>query len=197
MKTIGISTARAWKYSIPDSMNSNIELGKIYFFTGGSAYFHHPQKPVRLGYRHKDFVLIQDKRRVRVSIYPRSLSNKKIIKWFETWTDNEDIVIPPNGIKIKLGDEVTVTERKEFVYFILNSDSNAVKIGRSKNVLKRKTALQVANPIELVLLKTIEVNSGNEAKNKEESLHGKFAHSIILGEWFEYNTELQEFISGL
>ena len=197
MKTIGVSTARAWRYSTRDRMNSNVELGKIYFFTGGSAYFHHPQKPVRLGYRHKDFVLIHNKHRIRVSVYPRSLTNKKIIEWFRTWTGDGDIIIPPNGVKINLAEDATVKTRKEFVYFILNSDSNAVKIGKSKNVLKRKNALQVANLIELILLKTIEVSSGKKAKEKEEELHSQFAHLRVLGEWFKYNTGLQEFIAQL
>ncbi|MBE9047657.1 GIY-YIG nuclease family protein [Pleurocapsales cyanobacterium LEGE 10410] len=196
MKTIGLATAR-WQYHTPHSIDGRITLGKIYYFEGGSAYFHHPQKPVRLGYGHKDFTLIQNKHRIKVSIYPRSLANKKVIEWFKTWSGDEDVIIPPNGVKIKLCDEVSVTERKEFIYFILNSDSNAVKIGRAKNVLKRKNTLQVANPVELVLLKTIEVNSGKEAKEKEESLHGKFAHLRILGEWFQYSTELQEFIGRL
>lgn len=195
MKTIGVSTARAWRYSTRGRMNGNVELGKIYFFTGGSAYFHHPQKPVRLGYRHKDFILIQNKHRIRVSIYPRSLTNKKIIEWFKTWAGDKDIIIPPNGVQINLGEEATVKTKKEFIYFILNSDSNAVKIGRAKNVLKRKNTLQVANPIELILLKTIEVSSGKEAKEKEEALHSQFAHSRVLGEWFRYDTGLQEFIA--
>ena len=111
--------------------------------------------------------------------------------------ENKDIIIPPNGVQINLGKEATVQTRKEFIYFILNSDSNAVKIGRAKNVFKRKNILQVANPVELILLKTIEVSSGKEAKEKEEALHSQFAHSRVLGEWFRYKTELKEFIRKL
>ena len=83
------------------------------------------------------------------------------------------------------------------IYFILNTDSNAVKIGRAKNVAKRLNSLQTANPIELILLKTVEVMSGKEAKEKEELLHNKFANLRLLGEWFRFDTELQYFLKKL
>ncbi|WP_319422416.1 GIY-YIG nuclease family protein [Pleurocapsa sp. FMAR1] len=192
MKTIGISYARAWKYSKPSLMNK-IELGKIYFFIGGSAYFHNPQIPVRLSYKHKEFFLIRKNIKIKISIYPRSLSNQKIIEWFKTWISRENILITPGGVKILLN-EKAILNTQEYIYFILNIDSNAVKIGRAKDVLKRQRSLQVANPIELILLKTVQVNSNNEAKEKEKAFHDQFYDLRLIGEWFKYDEKLREFI---
>ena len=196
MKTIGISTARGWQYRTPDLMSNSVQLGKIYFFNGGSAYFHHPQKPVRLGYRHKDFIYIQNEQKMEVLIYPRSLSNQRIIAWFQSWCSKEAILINSGGTRTVLKKQETIDDT-EFIYFILNIDSQGVKIGRSKNVEKRKNSLQTANPVELILLKAIKVDSEKEAKNKESELHQKFAHLNILGEWFKFDIELQEFIQKL
>ena len=196
MKTIGISTARGWQYRTPDLMSTSVQLGRIYFFKGGSAYFHHPQKPVILGYRHKDFIYIQNEQKMEVLIYPRSLSNQRIIAWFQSWCSKEAILINSGGTRTVLKKQETIDDT-EFIYFILNIDSQGVKIGRSKNVEKRKNSLQTANPVELILLKAIKVDSEKEAKNKESELHQKFAHLNILGEWFKFDIELQEFIQKL
>ena len=196
MKTIGVSTARGWKYRKPSLISTNVELGRIYFFNGGSAYFHNHQKPVKLIYQHKDFIYIQNEQRIEVSIYPRSLSNRRIIAWFKTWCSQEATLITPGKIKVIFEKTDKVID-PEFIYFILNTDSNAVKIGRSKNVEKRKSSLQVANPVELILLKTIEINSEKVARNQEKKLHQRFAHLNILGEWFKFDPELQEFIQSL
>ena len=181
-----------WRYSKPSLMNK-IKLGKMYFFIGGSAYFHDSQIPVRLNYKHKEFFLVRKNIKIKISIYPRSLSNQKIIEWFKTWISKEDILITSGGVQILLN-EKAILNTQEYIYFILNIDSNVVKIGRAKDVLKRQRSLQVANPIELILLKTVQVNSSNEAKEKEKAFHNRFDNLRLLGEWFKYDEKLREFI---
>ncbi|MDJ0634057.1 MAG: GIY-YIG nuclease family protein [Xenococcaceae cyanobacterium MO_188.B29] len=196
MKTIGVSYARAWRYQKPTLIEKNIKLGKMYYFNGGSAYLHDPQKSVRLNYRNKVFFLIGEEQEIKISVYPLSITNKKVIEWVKTWASKEDKIITPGGNKISL-DKQNIISTKEFIYFILNPDSNAVKIGRTKNIAKRLNSLQVANPVELRLLKTVQVNSGKEAKKTEELFHNKFANLRLLGEWFRFEQKLQEFIEQL
>lgn len=193
MKTIGISYARAWRYANPTLTNENIELGKMYYFQGGSAYLHDPQKSVRLNYRNKVFFIVRKEQKIKMSVYPLSITNKKVIAWVKTWGSKEDRILTPGGNEIALNRK-DIINTKEFIYFILNTDSNAVKIGRTKNVAKRLNSLQVANPVELRVLKTLEVDSGKEAQDTEELLHNEFSDLRLRGEWFKFDCKLRDFI---
>jgi hypothetical protein len=67
------------------------------------------------------------------------------------------------------------------VYFIKDSQSGYVKIGRTDDDISiRLTQLQVGNPSELTVCKTIECNS----REVEKKLHEQFADKHIRGEWF-------------
>lgn len=77
----------------------------------------------------------------------------------------------------------------EWVYFVLDRWSRAVKIGCSYQPERRLKALQTAHPNELKLLFVIDA-----AECSEADFHERFAAAHLRGEWFEVKGELREFI---
>ena len=122
----------------------------------------------------------------------KSLNIKAIVAWVKTWAGEKAKIITPGGRTLSIDGEVE-SFKTEFIYFILNKESNAVKIGRAKDVEKRLKSLQTANCNELKLIKTIRVNGSLEAKELENSLHQRFSHLRLLGEWFKAEQELFDF----
>ena len=82
--------------------------------------------------------------------------------------------------------------KEEVIYFILDTYSNAVKIGYTtiKGLRRRLQTLQPGTPYELRLLGALWGD-----KKIEKQLHEKFHYSHIRGEWFHYTKELEEFIA--
>lgn len=74
-----------------------------------------------------------------------------------------------------------------FVYFIKAGD--LVKIGHSVNIKKRLETLQVASPVTLTLIGTMEGNY-----HLEQKLHLQFARYRVRGEWFELSEPIKEYI---
>lgn len=82
-----------------------------------------------------------------------------------------------------------------YVYFILDSFSNAIKIGKANDIFDRLPTLQTGNPNPLTLLHYIECVSVDHAFYLENQYHQKFNHLHIQGEWFKYEKEtFQKFI---
>ena len=90
-----------------------------------------------------------------------------------------------------------MAHQAHFIYFILNEDSNAIKIGRAKDLAKRMNALQTSSPAKLKLIKSVQVEGGKEAHELEQSLHKKFSEIRLAGEWFKAEANLLEYISQL
>jgi hypothetical protein len=67
------------------------------------------------------------------------------------------------------------------IYFILDSRSSEIKIGRSTNVRNRVCALQTGNPGELQLMGWIEAIDDVEA---ERELQDRYVTTRGKGEWF-------------
>lgn len=67
------------------------------------------------------------------------------------------------------------------VYFILDPNSEQVKIGRAQNVHKRNKDLQTGNPGLLQLLGWIFVDNDVRV---EQRLHQQYQYQRGLGEWF-------------
>lgn len=122
----------------------------------------------------------------------KSLTINAIVAWVKTWAGEKAKIITPGGKTLSTNGEIE-SPKTEFIYFILNKESNAVKIGRAKDVEKRLKSLQTANCNELKLIKTIRVNGSLEAKELENSLHQKFDHLRLSGEWFKAKPELIDF----
>lgn len=123
----------------------------------------------------------------------KSLTNKAVCDWVKTWAHQETKIITP-GNRAYSFDGEKLAHQAHFVYFILNKDSNAIKIGRARDLGKRIKALQTSSPAQLQLINSIQVNSGKEAEALEKSLHQQFREIRLAGEWFKAEAELLEYI---
>ncbi|MCG9890855.1 MAG: GIY-YIG nuclease family protein [Thermosynechococcaceae cyanobacterium MS004] len=125
----------------------------------------------------------------------KSLTNDAVCAWIRTWAPPEAKIITPGNRAYSIEGE-KLAHQAHFVYFILNADSNAIKIGRARDLGKRMKALQTSSPAELQLLKSIQVNSAKEAEELEKSLHRRFYEIRLAGEWFKAEGELLEYIQS-
>ncbi|GAI98866.1 unnamed protein product, partial [marine sediment metagenome] len=78
------------------------------------------------------------------------------------------------------------------VYFILDKESEAVKIGVADSPEARLNSLQAATPHKLTLIKVIE---GGSLKLEKE-LHQMFAESSLNNEWFRITPKLQSYLES-
>lgn len=127
----------------------------------------------------------------------KSLTIQAVCHWLKTWAPPETILITPGNRSISLDGELTDKGKAEFVYFILNQDSRAIKIGRARDIDRRIKSLQTASPAQLKLIKTIQVHGSKEVHAKERELHKKFKHLHINGEWFRADSDLLKFLESL
>jgi hypothetical protein len=83
--------------------------------------------------------------------------------------------------------------KRGLVYFIQNTHTLEVKIGRStvNSLQDRLDTLQVANAHELRIIKTI---SSTNCHSLEFQMHRRFQDYHIRGEWFCYEGDLIDFI---
>jgi hypothetical protein len=126
----------------------------------------------------------------------KSLTIQAICTWVKTWASPNVKIITSGNRTLSLDGE-KLARQAHFVYFILNKDSNAIKIGRAKNLEKRMKALQTSNPVELKLIKAVQVQGCEEAQELELSLHKQFNAIRIAGEWFKAEVALFEYINQL
>lgn len=82
-----------------------------------------------------------------------------------------------------------------YVYFLQNSFTLDVKIGRTgnKDVQKRLKDLQVGSSHPLVVLKVLRCEDPNA---KEKEFHSLFSHLRLSGEWFKFEGELKHYLSN-
>lgn len=126
----------------------------------------------------------------------KSLTIQAVCAWIKTWASpNAKIVTPGNRTHSLDGEKLA--HQAHFVYFILNEDSNAIKIGRAKDLAKRMKSLQTSSPAKLKLIKSVQVEGGSEAQKLEQSLHKHFSEIRLAGEWFKAQANLLEYISQL
>ena len=126
----------------------------------------------------------------------KSFTIKAIRAWLRTWADPNSKLITPGKRTYSLNGE-KVGNQAYFIYFLLNKDSSAIKIGQTKNLEKRIRTLQTSSPAKLKLLKSLQVEGSEEALKQEQSLHQKFSPIKITGEWFKAEKELLDYISQL
>lgn len=122
----------------------------------------------------------------------KSLTTRAVSAWLQTWAPPTAKLITPGKRAVSLDGETTT--HPYFVYFILNEDSNAIKIGRARDVAKRLKALQTSSPAHLKLLKTIQTEGSEAAAELEQSLHKQFWDLRLAGEWFKAHASLWEYI---
>jgi len=73
------------------------------------------------------------------------------------------------------------------VYFILDTVSNAVKIGKANNIDSRISDLQTGNPNALRLIHYIDCESEEQSFVLERKLHNQYKELRLIGEWFKYD----------
>jgi hypothetical protein len=138
----------------------------------------------------KKFTVVDRRETVRL-IVQKTLTIEAVCAWVKTWASERTEIITPGGKTISLdGDNLATTE---YVYFIHSEESNAVKIGRAKDVEKRLKSLQTAHPHELKVIKIFKLKGGKAAQELESSLHQKFDHLRLSGEWFKAEPELLDY----
>ena len=126
----------------------------------------------------------------------KSLTIQAVCAWIKIWASpNAKIVTPGNRTHSLDGEKLA--PQAHFVYFILNEDSNAIKIGRAKDLANRMKALQTSSPTRLRLIKLVQIEGVEEAQKLEQSLHKKFNDIRLTGEWFKAEATLLEYISQL
>jgi hypothetical protein len=81
-----------------------------------------------------------------------------------------------------------------FIYFIIESQNNYVKIGRSVNVEKRLNSLKTSTPAKLSL--EIEIPTYHDTQG-ERFFHSLFSQNKIRGEWFNINQDEFELLKEL
>ncbi|MEL7315573.1 MAG: GIY-YIG nuclease family protein, partial [Cyanobacteria bacterium J06559_3] len=137
------------------------------------------------------FVITMDRESIQLRVQ-KSLTIAAICAWLKTWTTPGTQLTTPGGRTHSLDGE-KVGNQTNFIYFVFNADSHAIKIGRAKNVSRRLQSLQTASPAPLKLLKTISIDGLEAAKALEESLHQQFQELRLYGEWFRADTVLMKY----
>lgn len=126
----------------------------------------------------------------------KSLTVQAVYAWFRTWAPPNAILITP-GKRAHSLDGDKISHQVYFIYFILNEDSQAIKIGLAKDLTKRLKALQTSSPAVLKLMKALQVNGAKEARDLEQSLHRQFADIRLTGEWFRAEAALLNYIQQI
>lgn len=154
-----------------------------------------PGLPSRRNSGTKRFTLIINGESVPLRSH-KALTVSAICGWLKTWAALDTQLVTPSGKTHRL-DGIKVGSQAHFIYFVFNADSNAIKIGRAKNVSKRLQALQTSSPAVLKLLKTIPVEGLAVAQSLEMALHEQFKALRLNGEWFRADTALRKYVEKL
>jgi hypothetical protein len=88
-------------------------------------------------------------------------------------------------------------QRKNFVYkdkylYFFISELGRIKIGQAINVEERRKGIENQSGMKIDVLKKIK-----NAAQYEKILHKRFKKYKMIGEWFERNNELTNFIESL
>ncbi len=124
----------------------------------------------------------------------KSLTTNAVCAWIKTWASSDTKIVTPGNRQISLdGDKLA--HQSYFVYFILNEDSSAIKIGKAKDISSRIKSLQTSSPAKLRLIKSIQVESNKKAQELEKLLHKQFQEIRLGGEWFKAEVILLDYIN--
>ena len=167
---------------------------------GGRMYVDSPQgrfvaycdNPYGFGGRNKRLFKVYSHDRSINLVAQKKLTINAVLYFVRSWAEEDARIITPGKRTINLDKETA--KPPCYIYFILNYDSQAVKIGIAKNVKRRLASLQTSSPSKLELLGIIKTKSVNNARKIEKLLHEKFAKNRIRGEWFKTNVELLDYI---
>lgn len=146
---------------------------------GGSGWYSiNPPGRGRTG--GKKFVVNTNSEFINLSVQ-KSLTIEAVCAWVKTWASSDAKIITPGKRTISLAGE-PLSNSSAFIYFVLNADSNAIKIGKARDLDKCLKSLQTSSPATLQLLKAIQITCEKEAAEMESKLHRRFTHLRITGE---------------
>ena len=91
-----------------------------------------------------------------------------------------------NDAYIEMADE----NNDKNVYLIVDEGKQYCKIGYSQRPNERLSGIQTGNPLKLHIYGTIKGDV-----RTEKSLHKRFAHLRLQGEWFKYDSEIIEYFN--
>lgn len=112
--------------------------------------------------------------------------------FYESLPMPSEFVKPLSGIKI-LRNENKFKDMRDFCVYFIESINGWIKIGVAKKINNRLKELQIASPVELKLLATL-----NGASFYEEMLiHDFFSDHLIRGEWFRSSPAMIGFINNV
>lgn len=151
--------------------------------------------PPTLTGKSKKLLLQNDGELIKL-IVSRNLTIQAVREWVRIWASPEARLITPGGRSVTVAETGQSRTQAAFIYFIFNRDSNSIKIGRAKDVEQRLKSLQTSSPVPLELLKVIQLDSMKAAQNLERSLHVKFSHLRLMGEWFKAKQELMNYLEN-
>ncbi len=151
--------------------------------------------PYGFGGRNKRRFKVYSHNKVIDLVAQKKLTIEAVLYFVRSWAEKDAKIITPGKRTINLDKETA--EPPCYIYFVLNCDSQAVKIGIAKNVMRRLASLQTSSPSELKLLGTIKTKSVNKARKLEQSLHQTFDEYQIRGEWFKAEVKLLKYINEL
>lgn len=143
----------------------------------------------------KKFIVNNNGELINLSVQ-KSLTIEAVCAWIKTWASPDAKIITPGNKTISLVGS-PIAKGSAFVYFVFNADSNAIKIGKARDLEKRLRSLQTVSPSKLKLLKATHVTDEKEANLLESSLHRQFAYLRITGEWFKAESELLNYLENL
>ena len=87
-------------------------------------------------------------------------------------------------------EQQSVVIKQKSIYFIVDDDSKAVKIGVADFPEFRLQDLQVGNPHKLRLAKVIQ----NGSHKLEQELHRLFSDYVLGGEWYRLTKEIEDYL---
>lgn len=154
-----------------------------------------PNLPARGRAGTKRFTLLLNGESIQLRTH-KALTIAAACAWLNTWAPADAQLVTSSGRTYQIAG-TKVGNQAHFIYFIFNADSDAIKIGRAKNVSKRLKALQTSSPALLGLLKTIPVEGLEAAQMLERSLHQQFQSLRLNGEWFKAAAQLRQYIEDL
>ena len=169
---------------------------------GGRVYVRKPDgkkftaycdNPYGYGGRNKRRFQVHSHGEVIELVTQKKLPIDAVLYFVASWANQDAKIITPG--KRTIGLDKQKKEHPGYVYFVLNRDSHAIKIGTAKNLRRRLTSLQTSSPAKLELLCSIKLKSVEIAKELEQSLHQKFSDIRIRGEWFKAERELLNYIT--
>lgn len=159
----------------------------------GLKFLAYADNPNAYGSRQKRRFTVHSHTEAVLLLVQKKLTVDAVLHFVRTWADPEARVITPGKRTIDLSEGA---DTPAYIYFILNQDSRAIKIGFTKDVQERLSALQTSSPSQLKLLGSVKTQSPRTAMYLEKSLHQKFTDLHINGEWFRADALLLAYISS-